>query len=451
MKKICSCVFLSLLSLVSTSGVAHAEDIALPIGDSTGTFPEDIARRELLKNTKVIFINSDEGKNPSIDSVKTMINQFYVDQFRNFQDPQAPYFMFMSKDTDLAMGIGGLIRMRGWFDWNNSIPANGFSPSAIPIPRNPSQKRTLNATPAGSGLFFTIIGKNTPIGNYMGYIEGNFDGYNHVGFKLKKAYFMINDWTVGYTTSTFSDPAAQPPVIDGAGSNGKISKTNILVRYLHNFKKGWTVAGSIEFPGSSFKDQDGITKRCNDWVPDVAAFGQYQWNRGLSHIRLSGILRTFTYRDLAASRNHNRIGYGLQLSSVVKVTKPLTLYAVASWGEGYSSYLNDLAGSNVDLIANPDDPSRLYAPGAMGLMFGAKYNFRHNIYASMTLSEVQYYQKKPHVASDYRYGLYGAWSLFWDITPRIQVGAEYLAGKKVNFNGEHANANRVDALFMFSF
>lgn len=443
--------FIAFAMLFASLAASAQTTIAIVSDTAKLRYPEEEARRNILKSTKVIFLNSEEGENPRIDSVRTMINQFYVDQFRNFQDPRAPYFMFMSKDANLAMGIGGVIRMRGWFDWNNAVPANGFSPMAMPIPSDPTAKRQLKATPAGTGLFFTIIGRNTDIGNYMGYIEGNFDGYNHVGFKLKKAYFMIRDWTVGYATSTFSDPAAQPPVIDGAGSNGKISKTNVLVRYLHTFKSNWSVAGSLEFPQSGITDQDGYTKKCADWVPDVAAFGQYQWDGGLSHIRLSGILRTFSYRNLIENKNKNKLGWGVQLSSMFKVFRPLTLYAVASYGNGCASYINDISGNNYDLIGKPGKNGELYSPAAMGLMFGAKYNFLPNLYASMTLSELQFYDKKPHIPDNYRYGLYGAWTLFWDITPRIQVGAEYLAGKRVNFSGQHTNANRIDALFMLSF
>lgn len=442
------CVFASVVPATAAETAENADSL---ISERKDKFPEEIQHRKLLDNTKVIFINTNEENQPAIDSVRTMINTFYVNQFRSFQDPRAPYFLFMSKDANLAMGIGGVVRMRGWFDWANPIPANGFSPMAIPIPRNPANRRQLKATPAGTGIFFTIIGKNTPLGNYMGYIEGNFDGYEHVGFKLKKAYFMINDWTVGYATSTFSDPAAQPPVIDGAGSNGKISKTNVLVRYLHTFKSNWSVAGSLEFPNSSIQVTSGVAEKSPDWIPDVAAFGQYQWDGGLSHVRLSGILRTISYRDMIAAKNRNKLGWGAQLSSMFRVADPLTLYAVASYGQGCSSYINDISGNSIDLVAEPGHPGDLYTPGALGLMFGAKYHFLPNLYASTTLSELQYFGKKPHTPDNYRYGLYGALSLFWDITPRIQVGAEYLAAKRVNFSGEHGNSNRIDALFMLSF
>lgn len=424
------------------------------IPSSGKEFPEETARRRLVDNTKVVFINSDDLQRPSIDTVRSLITTFYVNQFRHFQDPRAPYFMFMSKDANLAMGIGGMVRMRGWFDWNGNVPANGFAPIAIDMSKDPTQMKRFRATPAGSGLFFTIMGRNTKLGDFMGYIEANFNGYNHLGFQLKKAYFTLNDWTVGYATSTFSDPAAQPPVIDGAGANGKVDKTNVLVRYLHQFKKrkGWSIAASLEFPQSGITDQAGETKACADWLPDVAAFGQYEWDGGLSHVRLSAMLRTLTYRDLLTAKNRNKLGWGVQLSGMVKVLRPLTLYGTVSYGTGNSSYLNDIAGSSLDLVPEPGRPGYLYAPSAFSAMVGAKYMFTQNIYASCTLSELMYYSKKAgRNPDDYRYGLYGALSLFWDITPRIQVGAEYLAIKRVNNSGATGNGNRIDALFMFSF
>ena len=72
-----------------------------------------------LKSNKVIFIDgkpAPEDTQHYVDSVRQVIATFYYDQFRHFQDPGAPYFLFMSKDAQLAMGIGGAVRMRGYYD-----------------------------------------------------------------------------------------------------------------------------------------------------------------------------------------------------------------------------------------------------------------------------------------------------------------------------------------------
>ncbi len=424
----------------------------IPVSDQIKHFPEKIQEQKLINQTKLIGINiPDSMLTVTQDSAYKLIERFYADQFRNFQDPRAPYFMFMGKNADLAMGIGGMVRIRGWFDWNGSVPANGFSPYLISIPKDPTTKRKLDATPAGTGIFLTLLAHKPWLGYLMAHIEGNFDGYNHVGFKLKKAYVTLNDVTIGYATSTFCDPAALAPTIDGAGANGKIDRTNVLIRYMHTFKNRWTVAGSFEFPKSYIDVVDAQTQKCNDYVPDIAALVQYQWDGGLSHIRLSGLMRVMAYRDLITSQNKNVIGWGAMASGMWKVFQPLTLYASFSIGQGQASYQGDLSIGNYDLIGDLDTPGKLYAPTSFGITAGVKYYFLPNLFACASFGDMHYTPQKHLNDSQYKEGLYGAINLFWDITPRIQVGAEYLMGKRNNFDGTHANANRVDALFQFSF
>lgn len=418
------------------------------LSETSTDSPAKIRQKSMIDATNVISGGDEQA---SKDSLENLLNMFYIDQFRHAQDPRAPYFMFLSKDGNLAMGVGGVVRIRGYYDWNGSIPINGFSPYSIPIPKDPASMRRLAATAAGTGMFFTILGKNSFLGNFMGFIQGDFSGYNNSDFKLKKAYFTAGDWTVGYATTTFEDTQAEPSTIDGAGPNGINSRTNILVRYMHSFKKNWTVAGSLEFPSSSIAADGVHTKACSDYLPDVAAFLQYQWAEGESHVRVSGLARVLTYRDLVSARNYNIIGWGAQFSTVLKVIPQFHLYGIASVGQGHASYTTDLASGNFDLIGDPDKQGRLYAPTAVGYVLGAQYYFTPKLYADVALSEQRYYPKKNPGDGQYKYGLYGAFNLFWDITPRFEVGMEYLAGKRMNFNGTHGCANRMTAMVMLSF
>lgn len=412
--------------------------------------PEVKARDKEIQSTKIIGIPDTVSSEVKQKAIR-LVENFYYDQFRNFQDPRVPYFMFMSKNADLAMGVGGVVRMRGWFDWGGSVPVNGFSPYFIPIPKNPLSERRLGATPSGTAIYLSILAKKDWLGSLKAYIEANFNGYDGVGFKLKKAYATVNDVTIGYAESTFSDPASQAPTIDGAGSNGKVSRTNVLVRYLHTFKDRWSVAGSFEFPKSSVSVDDKFTAKCSDYVPDIAAMGQYQWEGGMSHVRLAGLYRLLTYRDIAAAKNHNVSAWALMLSAKAQVINPLTLYASVSIGEGHSSYQSEFAAMPVDLVPEKDNPARLFAPFAYGITAGVKYNFLYNLYACLSLGRMEYRPKNHIDDSQYKSGMYGALNLFWDMSPRLQVGVEYLIGERRNFNGEHASANRVDALFQFSF
>lgn len=419
--------------------------------DSINKFPEQRLIDKSVASTKVIVINpASEGNNVDSDSVRSLINNFYVEQYRHTLDPQAPYFMFMSKDANFALGVGGLVRMRGWFDWNNSIDANGFSPALIQIPPDPAARKRLSATPAGTGLFLTLIGRHTPIGNIKAYIEANFNGYQHIDFKLKKAYISVGDWTAGYTTTTFSDPAAEPVTVDGAGANGVASKSTVLVRYFHTFRCGFSLAAALEFPSSQIRAVSGESKACTDYVPDIVALAQYQWDQGMSHVRIAGIYRNLSYRNLLKGTNHNVPAWGGLLSAIVKILPQLSISGEFNYGRGIGSYVGDFAVMNADLLPAEGEPGILKAPTVIGGAIGLKYNFTDNIYANIVYGRAQYAYKQ-HQPADYRYGNYGAANIFWNITPRLLVGAEYLVGNRKNYDGTHGPANRVDALFSFTF
>lgn len=447
---------LGAISAIAASAAAapsgFAERAASDSIPYSSLYPAEQEIRNVINNTHIIDMGHAGSSSQSReDSVRNLITRFYVDQFRHFQDPRSPYFMFLSKDANVAMGIGGTVRMRGWYDWGGSLPANGFCPYLIQIPSDPAARRRLAATPSGSALFFTVIGHSGLIGDYMAYIEANFNGYGGIGFQLKKAYATVGDWTVGYAPSTFSDPAAQPPTIDGAGPNGMVSHSTILVRWLHDLPKGWSIGASFEFPETSVSTMPQLTATCTQYVPDLSVMGQYSWDGGLSHIRAAGLIRTIAYRDLVAQRNRAVEGWGAHLSGMFQVARPLTLFGMAAAGQGVGSYMGDLAIGQYDLVARADHDGELYAPFSLGLTAGAKYNFTDRIFAGLALGALRYYPEKNPDNSEYQYGLYGSLSLFWDITPRLRVGGEYLLGKRQNFNTDHASANRVDALFMLSF
>lgn len=388
----------------------------------------DVMQDSLMANHKVIYINGEPITltEQHIDSLKSLINRFYFDQFQNFSDPAAPYFLFMSKDAQLAMGVGGCVRMRAWYDWGGAIPANGFAPYLIPITPDPTNMRKFGTTPSGSSLFFRVIGRNKKLGEYQLYIEANFNGYGGKDFHLKKAYATINDWTIGYAPSTFSDPAALPPTVDASGPNNKLSSTSVLVRYMHSVNKHWVVAASVETPSSAITVND-YTKKVSDWLPDVAAFAQYAW--GLSeHVRLAGIARTLSYRDLKENKNYNKVGWGLLLSAVGHPLPMLTLYGNVCGGQGFESMSADLQIGNYDLVPDPNRPGKLYAPFAMGWNFGVQYNFLPNLFTSITFSESRYLPKKGIDGSEYKWGNFLAANVFWNITPRMQCGIEFDTG-----------------------
>lgn len=393
--------------------------------------------------------NNAEELTPQQDSLRNQVVAFYYDQFRHSQDPEAPTFLFMSKSSNLLMGIGGVVRMRGWYDWGGAMPGSAFAPYLIPIPENPANTRQLGTTPAGTALFFQMVGRSK-LGSYRLYIEANFNGYGGRDFHLKKAYATLGDLTIGYANSTFSDPAALAPTVDAQGATNKLSNTDVLVRYMHTFRNRWTMAMSVENPSSKISVTDGVTAKTSQWLPDFAAFMQYQWGEG-EHVRLAGIVRTLGYRDLLASKNHNVAGWAVQLSSVAHPLPPVTTYLTFNYGHGYGGLTNDLLAGNYDLIANPEVAGELYAPRSLGYCVGVQYNFTPALYASASFSQTHFLPRYAVAADEYRYGWCADINVFWNILPRLQVGAEFDLGRRMNQDGTNRYARRVGAMCQFSF
>lgn len=419
--------------------------------DSVNLYPEEQQRAEVLKGSKVIFVGGDRTGRPSQDSVESLMSLFYDDQFRHSQDPEAPMFTFMSNNADIAMGIGVNLVLSGWFDWNGAIPGSDFCPYNIQIPKVSDNNRSLNGGASGTSLFFSVLGNHAKLGNYSVYVQAKFNGSGGKGLKLSKAYIQLRDFTAGLAKSTFSDPDSEPDVLDPAGSNGVMSKSNVLVRYLKTFKGHWSVAGSVELPSSQPDVRDEHVNKVTDYVPDFAAFGQYRWNRGLSHVRLAAILRTMAYRDLTTAEVHHVPGWGVLLGTTVKIISPLSFQGQVSVGEGITAYNGDLSNGDYDLLGKPAHLGQLYAPTTLSATVGLKYYWMSNMTSTVALGTLRTYVKSGTVNDTYKYGQYLAANLVYNITPRMQIGLEYLAGKRMNYDRTHGNANRLQALFVASF
>lgn len=407
----------------------------------------------LIANHKIIYIDghrADSTAQDDIDSIRSVISKFYYEQFRHFQDPSAPYFLFMSRDAGFAMGMGGCVRMRGYYDWGGAIPGAGFAPALIPMVPDPTDMRHLGTTPAGSSLYFRVLGRNKALGNYQLYIEANFNGYQGRDFHLKKAYAIINDFTVGYASSTFSDPAALPPTVDAQGPNNKISPTSVLIRYMPVVKERWVFAVSVETPSSSVMPSGDVSRRVSDWIPDFAGFVQYQWGQ-TSHVRLAGIARTLSYRDIVASVNRNIMGWGIQLSATGHPCRELTGYFTANYGHGIEGLGGDMQIAGFDLAEVDDASGRMYSPACLGWCVGLQYNIRPDLFVSAHCSQNRYLPDHVADRTAYKYGFSGALNVFWNITPRIQIGTELDLGLRHNFDGTHRVAKRVGAMCQFSF
>lgn len=401
----------------------------------------------LVDNHKVIYFG--EGEKPHIDSVRSLITSFYIDQYRHFQDPAAPFFLFMSKDSNLAMGVGGVVRMRGWADWGGSVNGPAFAPYLIPITPDPLHTKDIGTTPAGTSIFMRVIGRNKTVGNFQLFVQAQFSGYASRDFKLKKAYAIVNDWTIGYAASTFSDPSAEPPTVDSNGSNVSMDQSAVLVRWGHTYKSKWKVAASVETPEMSLGTDENTAAR-SQYLPNLAASLQYEWGY-MQHVQIAAIARFLPYRDLLTQKNYQTVGWGMQLSTTFNILDNWNVYAITNFGKGYASYSGDMMMGSYDMVPDPKKPGRLYAPKAYGIMGGMQYHFSPSVFVSATYGLSRYLPSKAVSPDDYKYGQFMCANVFWNLTPRIMFAAEFDLGMRQNFSHAHHWSKRIGAVAQFSF
>lgn len=413
--------------------------------------PQLIPEEQAETSHKIVHVG--QGEDLTEESQKELINNFYYDQFRHFHDPLAPYFLLMSKDGNLAMGIGGTVSVQGFYDWDGSMPTDGFIPYKIPVNGDKFSRSRYGTSISGTSLFARVFGRNSKVGTYQFYIEAKFNGSDGGKFVLKKAYAMVNDWTLGYASSTFTDPSAQAPTVDAQGPNSEISNTNVLLRWMHTFDKHFVTALSVETPDISIPSAEGKYKGCSAYMPDFAGFLQYQWDGIAQHIRLSGVVRGLEYRNLISGQNKRLVGWGAHLSTVVNPVKPLKLYGAVNVGQGIGSMINDLQNSPMDLQGKLNKPGEMYAPLSLGWYAAMQYYFTPKVFSTVMFSETRYLPThQPTSDNDlYKYGLYATANIFWIPTPRLSFAVEYNYGYRRDFDKENHGVNRLSLLAKYSF
>lgn len=188
-----------------------------------------------------------------------------------------------------------------------------------------------------------------------------------------------------------------------------------------------------------------ISQRC----PDIPAYVQYNLDKD-SHIRVSGIFRQLSYRDMLSGRNRFVTGWGMQLSGQALFGHGFTFYYSAAYGKGIAHYVNDLGGQGLDLI-HSGNAGELKAPGTFVFTSGLQYDFSSRFFVSASYSQCRLYGQRSLGPDAYRYGQYMVANAFYTIVPDCMLGIEYNYGSRTDCSGLRGNANRLYAAIQYSF
>lgn len=375
-----------------------------------------------------------------------------------FNAPKTPSFAFTSKNQKYIMGIGGYVKGTISMDFNGTInnPAY-FTTSAIPINPLPGNNLLTQFNVNQSSLFYNLVSLSDNKTKFGAYINMNFSGAGYTP-QIEDAYITYGGWLIGRTTSIFTDAAAIPPTIDSEGPNGLTYKTNNVINFRGQIGKHFSTGIGLEMPSTDFtvSANQSVT---NQFIPDIPSYIQYTWGKGNnSHVRLSSIIRNVNYRNNIQDKNNIISTYACQLSGLVTVKEKLIFYYQLAYGSGITTYIQDVSGLKLDFMPNNiidhqnKKAGELDKVKSLAYYAGLQYNFNPRTFLSCTFSQVDVdIPDNYDDTSLYKEGYYLATNFFWYAKPNVQVGAEYLYGKRVDQNDKWGEANRIQVMLQYNF
>lgn len=396
-----------------------------------------------------------------------------------------PHFCIHTEDHKFALTIGGQVNpIMGCDLRNNLYDQQGgginFATNAIPVPAMKGKRADFYINALNADIDFQVVGFGGTKDQITGYIKFGTNG-NTNGLQLKDAYVAWRGFTAGRKTTLFKDElAAQPPTVDPQGPCGTVDGTAYQISYVTPEFQGFKAtlgfctptyyhsSGRYYGPDYSlWQDEEGgdsgvqVTNPnyYTQNVPDLPMWVEWsasEYNR----VRVSGIIRTFIYRDLIAKQKRHALGWGVMLSGNWNPIKPLIFYLQGVYGHGIGNYIEDLSGMPLSFTPDNDKIGYMVANPMMGINLGATYNINDKWQVNAMASEARIWNVGPYAEqnstgdghfNDYRYGFYFAANGFYNISSFLQVGLEYLYGRRGTWNVGYGIDNRIQTQFMFTF
>jgi hypothetical protein len=342
--------------------------------------------------------------------------------------------------TDTSIGLHGLAQFqiihdtvglnKNRFD-TATIPVDG-APSQTKFSVNPTQIRLSSTTPVKEGRVNTMISMD---------FNGQLDSPDP---RLRVAYgeFVSDKWGLGVlggqTYATMLDLRAVPETLDFAGPAGMWQTRQPLLRFTKAVGEEMVTEIAIETPENvSYINGDKLTR----W-PDFAVAGT--WLAGgeyLKHIRLAGLARDLRAQQAATGATDSALGWAVTGSAKLglpflgaKDNFKFTLH----YGDGYGTQLK---GGPAEGAFNTVT-SELETIGIFGAYGGIQHfwsdNFRSNLVYGYVNSD-----NPAFVSGDtYDNTNYAAADLIWNPYKNLDIGIEYLWGRRENKNGASGTDNR---------
>ncbi len=281
-------------------------------------------------------------------------------------------------------------------------------------------------------------------------------------FHLRQAWGELGPFLAGQTYSVFMDFDVFPKSLEYWGPNGMVFYRNVQLRWtpIRGEKR---LLFALERPGANgdagrFADRIELQNvRERFPYPDFTA--QYHYGDAWGHVQLAGIVRYIGWTDARGDPfglSGHALGWGFNLSSVLKLSETGRLRLEASYGEGIETYMRD-APVDVAAASNAGQPGPPVVGKALPV-FGmvAFYDLRWSdrLSSAIGYSRIDITNSDGQRPSAFRGGQYALANLLFYPVKNVMTGLELQWGRRQNFSdGFGVNDFRVQfsARYNFSF
>ena len=357
--------------------------------------------------------------------------------------PESAFTGFKTK-AGSSVNLYGFVRgdanyiIEGADDDFNAVSKSGAS--------TPLVKDKLRATGKTTRLGLDF---NTPVGDAKvgGKVEVDFAGTNEA-LRIRHAYLTYNDWLFGQTTSNFLSNHA-PEMIDFGTNVGGGTARIPQVRYGLKLSPATQLLFSAEEGDSKFTQLDTTTNKLADSatkysVPNLTAKLIQGFADGKGSASARALVENYKSADDSA------VAWGLAAGASYAVTEQLKLNGDVSYSQGNSNYLYG-ANSAYVLDGNNIEQNEFTA-----VQVGATYKISPKLrstlaYGALFADDSTQYAKSV-LSENANEKVQQAWINFiYSPAAPIDLGVEYINGKRETFAGDSYKDNRVGLMAKYSF
>ena len=285
--------------------------------------------------------------------------------------------------------------------------------------------------------FNTNVGGDNKLG---GKVEVDFAGSttdSNGALRIRHAYLTYNNWLFGQTTSNFLSNHA-PEMIDFATNVGGGTAARIpQVRYGFNLAPATKLFISAE-------EGDSSGKNIKYSVPNLTAKLTQGFADGKGSVSARALVENYKSAD------DSDTAWGLAAGVNYQVMDRLKISADVSYVDGNSNYLY---GSNSAYVVNTSN-GKIAQNEAFGVQVGGTYKFNEKLrstlaYGALFADDSTDYATSNPTANE---EVYQAWINFiYSPVKPLDLGVEYINGKRDTFAGNSYKDNRVGLMAKYSF